>query len=257
MSRTITAIYRTADVANLVKREIEELGVASHHVEVVGGADRADDIGHLNLPHDEAVTYRDAVRQGHYVVSAEVDDDRTDSVAEIMRNPEQGVDIDAYEEDYRTRDTYNDDLDAYGTGSPAYGGSMGRTGGTEDGDTVELAEERLSVGKRDIDRGTTHVRTYVQEVPVEERIRLRDEHVSVERRATGGERVVTGAEADALFAERDIAVTEHDEEAVVSKEAVVTEEIVVSKEVEEREEVVTDTVRKTEVDIDKSDVDKT
>lgn len=255
MSRTVTAIYRTADVADLVKREIEQLGVASHHVSVVGGADNADDVGHFNLPHDEAVTYREAVRQGHYVVSAEVDDDRTDKVAEIMRDPEGGVDIDSYEQDYRTRDTYNDDLDTYGTGSPAYGGTLGRPGTVEDGNTVELAEERLSVGKRDIDRGTTHVRTYVQEVPVEERIRLREEHVSVDRRTTG-ERVVTGAEADALFEERDIAVTEHDEEAVVSKEAVVTEEIVISKDVEEREEVVHDTVRKTEVDINRNDVDK-
>ncbi len=180
MSRTVTAIYRTADVADLVKREIEQLGVASHHVSVVGGADNADDVGHFNLPHDEAVTYREAVRQGHYVVSAEVDDDRTDKVAEIMRDPEGGVDINSYEQDYRTRDTYNDDLDTYGTGSPAYGGTLSRPGTVEDGNTVDWPKERLSVGKRDIDRGTTHVRTYVQEVPVEERIRLREEHVSVD-----------------------------------------------------------------------------
>ena len=94
------------------------------------------------------------------------------------------------------------------------------------------------------------MRTYVQEVPVEERIRLREEHVSVDRRATA-ERVVTGADADALFQERDIAVTEHDEEAVVSKEAVVREEVVLRKDVEEHEETVRDTVRRTEVDIDK------
>ena len=43
-------------------------------------------------------------------------------------------------------------------------------------------------------------------------------------------------------------LAEHSEEAVVSKEAVVTEEVVVSKDVEE---VVTDTVRKTEVDVER------
>ena len=247
MSKTVTAIFRTMDVANTVKAEIEQIGVSGHNVAVVGN-DRVDDIDYLNLPHDEAVTYKQAIREGHYVVSADVDEDHVDRVAEIMRHPEEGVDIEAYEADYRGRDTYSDDLAAYGTGAAAYGGTAGAVEGEE---TVQLAEERIAVAKREVDRGTTHVRTYVQEVPVEERIRLRDEHVAVERRNTG-ERVVTGAEADALFQERDIAVTERDEEAVVSKEAVVTEEVVVRKEVEEREEVVRDTVRKTEIDVDKT-----
>ena len=92
------------------------------------------------------------------------------------------------------------------------------------------------------------MRTYVQEVPVEERVRLRDEHVTVMRNPVN--RVVSGSEADALFQERDISVRETDEEAVISKEAVITEEVVVGKEVTEHEEVVQDTVRKTQVDVD-------
>ena len=149
-----------------------------------------------------------------------------------MRHPEQGVDIDAYESDYRATPDYERDTAAHA-------------------ETVELAEERIAIGKRDVDRGTTHVRTYVQEVPIEERVRLREEHVEVERRQTAG-RVVSDAEADKLFQERDIEVTERGEEAVVAKQAVVTEEIVVSKDVETREEVVRDTVRKTHVDVDKT-----
>ena len=247
MTKTVTAIYRTRDVADEVRREIEGVGVSGGHINVIGDND-VDHIDYLNLPHDEAVTYRQAVGEGHYVVSAEVDDDKVATVAEIMRHPEQGLDIDSYEEEYRAGDTYSDDLAAYGTGSAAYGGTSGTVEGEE---VVQLAEERIAVGKREVDRGTTHVRTYVQEVPVEERIRLRDEHITVERRATG-ERVVSGSEADALFQERDITVTERDEEAVVTKEAVVTEEVVVRKDVEEREEVIQDTVRKTEIDIDKT-----
>ena len=128
MSKTVTAIFRTAEVADTVRREIEELGIAARHVDVIGGADSADDVSYLNLPHEDAVTYREAVRDGHYVVSAEVDEGDTGRVAEIMRHPEHGVDIDAYEADYRSRETFDDDLTAYGTGSPAYGGSMGRAG---------------------------------------------------------------------------------------------------------------------------------
>ena len=43
---------------------------------------------------------------------------------------------------------------------------------------------------------------------------------------------------------------ERSEEAVVSKEARVTEELVIRKEVEERTETVSDTVRRTEVEVD-------
>ena len=184
-------------------------------------------------------TYKQAVRQGHYVVSAEVEDDRIDAAAEAMRNPEQGVDIDAYEGEYRA--------------SPDY------VAGTADADgetSVQLAEERLVVGKRATEHGSAHVRTYVQEVPVEERIRLREERLSVERRPV--EKVVTGADAEALFREQDIDVTTTSEEAVVGKEAVITEEVVVGKEVTEREEVVTETLRKTEVEVDEDrDRDRT
>ena len=199
---------------------------------MVGGGDRASEIDGLNLPQDEAATYKAAVEQGHHVVSADVADEHVDATAEVMRHPEGGVDIDAYETEHRASPDYRADATA------------------SEEETIAVAEERMAVGKREVDRGTTHVRTYVQEVPIEERVRLREETVDVERRATDG-RVVSGDEADELFQDRDIAVEEHDEEAVVSKEAVVAEEVVVSKDVEEREEVVTDTVRKTEVDVDR------
>ena len=52
------------------------------------------------------------------------------------------------------------------------------------------------------------------------------------------------------FQERTIEVEERGEEAVVSKEARVVEEVVVRKEAEQRTETISDTVRKTEVDVE-------
>ncbi len=52
------------------------------------------------------------------------------------------------------------------------------------------------------------------------------------------------------FRERTIEVTATAEEAVIAKDARVKEEIVVSKDAEERTETVSDTVRRTEVEID-------
>ena len=52
------------------------------------------------------------------------------------------------------------------------------------------------------------------------------------------------------FQERTIEVEERGEEAVVSKEARVVEEVVVRKEADQRTETISDTVRKTEVDVE-------
>lgn len=230
MSNTITAIYQTRDVAELVRTRLTEAGIPDRHIHIVDGADREDEISSLSLPHDEAATYKQAVRQGNSVVSAEVENDHIDVATEAMRHPEHAVDMDAYEAEYR--------------GTPEYAAAA------ENEETFAVAEERLTVGKRVHESGTAHVRTYVQEVPVEERISLREERLTVDRRPTA-ERIVTGDEADSLFKDRDIEITTRSEEAVVGKETVVTEEVVVGKEVTEHEEVVTETVRKTEVDVDR------
>ena len=235
MSNTITAIYRTIDVADLVRGKIAGLGVSDRHITVLGGPDTADDVDTLHLPEDESSTYRQALRDGHYLVSADVEDAHVDQTAEIMRHPETmdaGVDIDAYEAGYKA--------------TPDYAAT---SAGTEGETSIPIAEERLVVGKRSTTNGSAHVRTYTQEVPVEERVRLREERLTVDRRPI--ERTLTGDEANALFEDRDIEVTTTSEEAVVDKETVVTEEIVVGKEVTEREQVIEDTVRHTEVDIDK------
>lgn len=254
MTSTITAIFETYDIAETVRQEIGDLGVGAPQIMVVpdgsgqtvAGEPRSDDevaeIQYLHIPSEDVRVYQQAVREGHYVVSADVEDAHVDRVIEIMRHPDRGgVDIDAYAASFQSRDDYDD------TTVPLEGYDRTDIDGEEH---VQLAEERIKIGKRAVDRGTSTVRTYVQEVPVEERIRLREEHVSIRRRPV--ERVVRGAEADEVFEERVIKVTETDEEAVIDKETVITEEVVIAKEVEEREEVVRDTVRKTEVEVDEA-----
>jgi uncharacterized protein (TIGR02271 family) len=92
-------------------------------------------------------------------------------------------------------------------------------------------------------------------VPVHEQVRLRNERVDVERRAV--DQPLSTADADA-FRERTIDVTATGEEAVVGKNARVVEEVVVSKTAEEHVEEIDDTVRRTEVDIDRdTDAERT
>ncbi|GGG14579.1 DUF2382 domain-containing protein [Pontibacter amylolyticus] len=120
----------------------------------------------------------------------------------------------------------------------------------DDDQTIPIIKEDLEVGKREVETGATNIRTRIVERPVEEHIKLREEHVDVERRPVNR----PATEADMANAqEGEINLTERAEEAVVNKEARVVEEINLHKEVTERDETIRDTVRSTEVDIDKLD----
>ena len=290
MQRAVTAIYRTYAVADLVREEIAELGVSRGHIHVVPRQDEPLEEGHvrdtdtfnlelhdLHLPEEELRTYQEAVRRGDYVVSVNVDDEsHLDGIMEVMRKPEDAYDIDALDEEYRDAEYVPASSAGAGMGAAAMGAGMGGAAigagtaaapeedtergaepdrdvmaassgmaTTSDEQVIPVAEERLHVGKRDVGRGSVHVRAYTREVPVEERVTLRDERVHVERRAPTG-----STPAEDAFQDREVVMEEHEEEAVVTKEAEIVEEVVVSKDVDVHEEVVKETVRKTEVEVD-------
>ena len=111
---------------------------------------------------------------------------------------------------------------------------------------IPVIEEDLLVGKRTVDAGGVRLYRRIVEVPVEEDVTLREEHVNVNRVAV--DRPVS--DADQLFQSRTIELTETAEEAVVGKSARVVEEVVVNKGVVEHTETIQDTVRHTEVEVE-------
>lgn len=120
--------------------------------------------------------------------------------------------------------------------------------------TIPIIEEQLNVGKREVERGRAKLRSRIIERPVEEHLRLREEHVHIERSAV--DRPATEADL-ASFKEGEVEITERSEVPVVSKESRVVEEVRVGKDVREREETVKDTVRRTEVDVEESATENT
>ncbi|HEY8565497.1 MAG TPA: YsnF/AvaK domain-containing protein [Beijerinckiaceae bacterium] len=126
------------------------------------------------------------------------------------------------------------------------GTSYGATGTGTDREAIPIVEEQIAVGKREVNRGRVRVHSYVVEQPIQEQVTLREEHVHVDRRPV--DRPIT--DADRLFQERTIEAVERDEQAVVAKEARVKEELVINKEVEQRQETISDTVRRTEVEVE-------
>ena len=156
MHRNVTAIYRTREVAELVRRGLEDIGVPAAQIHVI--PDAADDPGstvgagapggriagtgtgvaapagtaasansiagpthplrgagyltepahtdrlhELHLPEEDVRTYQHSVRNGDYVVSAEVDDPQVQKVKEVMRRPESAVhDIEHRSSEFRS-----------------------------------------------------------------------------------------------------------------------------------------------------------
>jgi uncharacterized protein (TIGR02271 family) len=111
-------------------------------------------------------------------------------------------------------------------------------------------EERLNVGKQEVERGGARIRSRIIEKPVEETIRLREEHVVVNRRPV--DREYTDADLK-NFKPGEMEITEHAEVPVIGKQARVVEEVEVGKNVTEREETIRDTVRATDVNVEKFD----
>jgi len=116
-----------------------------------------------------------------------------------------------------------------------------------DGLKAQVIEESLQVGKRTEQTGGVRLRSRIVEKPVEASVRLREEHVVVNR--TPVNRPASEADFQA-FKEGQVEVTESAERAVVAKEAKVVEEVSLGKQVTEREQVIHDTVRNTEVDVE-------
>ncbi|OUJ75748.1 YsnF/AvaK domain-containing protein [Hymenobacter crusticola] len=129
-----------------------------------------------------------------------------------------------------------------------YAANTGTQATTTDGQlSAQVIEENLQVGKRTEQTGGARLRSRIVERPVEASVRLREEHVTVQRNPVNR----PATEADfAAFKEGDVEITESAERAVVGKEARVVEEVTLGKEVTEREETIHDTVRKTEVDVE-------
>lgn len=141
----------------------------------------------------------------------------------------------------------HDNAVVYGAAAEEYA----TAGGSDvDEERIPIVEEQVVIGKRMADTGRTiNVRTQVVSDTVEEDVTLRHEHVSIERNPVNRE--MSTADAEALLRDgKTITMTERDEELVVGKKAVVTDEVVVRKTASDEVEHVTETVRRTEVDVD-------
>jgi uncharacterized protein (TIGR02271 family) len=113
---------------------------------------------------------------------------------------------------------------------------------------VPVAEERLTVGTREVELGQVELRKTVTAEEQTVAVNLRREEVRVEEVNIADRPLYEGETA---FEEGVIRIAVHAEEPVVAKETVVTGEVVVEKAAVVEERQITETVRRTAVDVDR------
>ena len=265
--QTVAAVYDTAAHAEAAVRDLKAAQVPSNAISV-HAQDTAAGATTAAAPHREpgfwakmfggessdSDVYGRSIESGSTVVTVKtVPEHDVARVSDILErhNP---IDFDERAASYGTTETTTTTTTATPAAPiamPAAPAAAPRAearpvAAARDGDTIQLAEEQLSIGKRAVNRGTTRIRRYVVETPVEEQVSLHSERVQVERHRLSDGRAVTAAD----FADKTIEMTESSEEAVVGKTARVVEEISLHKEGVDRTETVRDTVRREEVEIE-------
>ena len=255
MASTVVGLFETRAEAEAALNDLISSGFSSSDIDLkaagYGGGSLISELEGEGVPSADAKLYSEGVSAGDALEIAHTSDDRAMLAQEIM-NRHGALDIhDAFTQrsGTLTTDMAGAGLVGAGVSAATVAPAMTATTGTVNaGDeaVIPVIEEELAVGKRQIQRGGVRVFQRVTERPVQESVSLHEEHVTIERVAV--DRPVTSA--DAAFREGTIEVTETAEVPVVAKDARVVEEVVVGKTATDRVETISDTVRRTDVEVE-------
>lgn len=266
MPRTITALFDTRVDAEAGRQRLLEADLHADHVRIhdktsIGEAGYSSDrqpgmwasIKNAFLPDEDRHIYEEGVRRGGFLLTADVEESQINGAVQALDDVHlQGVDIDERASQWKSQG-WQPPAPGLDTASAATGSSASQNLSAQHIGANEarfnVIEEQLIVGRREVDRGGVRVRSYVTETPVHEQIRLRNERISVERRPV--DQVID--DVGSAFKERTFEVIEAGEEAVVSKNARVVQEVMIKKTSDKRVEVINETVRRTDVDVQKID----
>ena len=217
MMESVIGLLESRDVAQRVRSALIEAGCDKNSVVLFGaeaGDGLAEELADRGLEMQRARQYAGAVMRGGFVVAAEAE--KADTALAVMNRFE----LKAPEE---------------------------LLGGSETVERAQSIEEELKVGKQETTGGKRLV-TSIQERQVEKPVTLHEEEIEVER--SREDHRLSPDQADQAFREETVELTATSERPVVSKEARVTGEVALRKRAVERREVVRDTLRRQDVDVE-------
>ncbi|QCR22045.1 YsnF/AvaK domain-containing protein [Pontibacter sp. SGAir0037] len=250
MKQTVVGIFEKGIDAQMAAQSLESNNIASSKIDILNNSDgerlndsdrSSDKVGNFfsNLfgDSDESHKHTTAARKGWIVTVHANDRQEAERACDIL---DKSGAVDVEERSAQLKNTPSAGID-----------STARTGASnlQGSDTrIPIIEEKTHIGKREAESGGVRLRSRIIERPVEENLRLREEHVHVERNRV--DRPANEKDFKS-FQQGEMEIREHSEIPVVNKEARVVEEVRVSKDTEMRNETVRGTERKTDVEVDK------
>jgi len=123
--------------------------------------------------------------------------------------------------------------------------SVRREGTSAEQATMQLTEEQLKVGKREVETGAVRLRKIVRTETVNQPVELKREDVVIERVPANEARTSSGE----AFRQEEKVIPLHREEPVVEKESRVREEVRATKRTETERRNISEKVRKEDVEV--------
>jgi stress response protein YsnF len=258
----IVTLYDTAEHAEAAKRSLESAGFAPSEISLINSktlgvaGDKLNEPGlwHRLFGRDikeyEATVYGRSVAAGGVVLTIRVPEAEASRAMSIL-NAHRAVDLTKRAEQEGLMVTPA----AAVASKPATVQTAATTttpttvaAGLASGEEVlALAEEQINVGKRLVQGGTTRIRRFVTETPVETQVTLHEEHARVLRRASADPNFIRNID----WTDKTIEITETAEEPIVTKSVHITEEVVIQREGSDHVKTLRDKVRRQQVEVER------
>jgi uncharacterized protein (TIGR02271 family) len=253
----IVTLYDTADHGEAARRNLEAAGFAPSEMSMINnktlalGGDKLREPGlwHRLFGRDiqqyEATVYGRSVESGGVVLTVRVPETDVAKATRIL-NAHQAIDLRrrAEQEGLLATASAPAPKSAVAPPPPATLAAAGAVSGEE---VLSLAEEQINVGKRMVQEGTTRIRRFITETPVEAQVTLHEEHARVLRRATTDPNYIQNID----WTEKTIEIKEMAEEPVITKSVHITEEVVIQKEGSDHVKTLRDKVRRQQVEVER------
>jgi uncharacterized protein (TIGR02271 family) len=223
--KTVIGTYGTHEKAEAIASQLQREGFSAGQIELIDEETDArstdgklvDRLRAWGIPEADASSYAESVNRGESLVTLDAEEDEVPKAVRVMR----------------------EEWGEQSTGAATAGEAEA---------SFPVIEEEIHVGKERVTTGHVRVVPRILEVPVEQDVHLRKEHLRVEREPA--DRPLSTADMDALK-EGGIEFIESEERAVVEKDARVVEEVHIAKDVEEHTEHVSDTARRQDVEVER------
>jgi uncharacterized protein (TIGR02271 family) len=270
MAATVIGMFDSESEARSAAKDLIAMGIASGDIHMSSKAEGGATNSESNSPSfwqelkdiftgdgesQHVDYYAEGSRRGGTVLTVTASDERADSAADILR-AHHAVDINDRAAQWSQSGWSGYRADASTSAACATTNSPSTETANQTSDdraqdkmSVPVVEEALEVGKRRVQGGGVRIIRRVTERPVQEDISLREERVNVERRPV--DRDLTSADLENAFTDKTVEVTETSEVPVAAKTAKVVEEVVVNKDVQQRTETVRDSVRRSDVEVER------